>query len=185
MFQFPQIPSWDALHPLVIHFPIALLLIAPIFVLLGALLQPAKGRPYLLAATVLLLLGTAGTFIAVETGEAAGEIAERTAGVQQVLETHESLAERTRAVFSILSIIFIALVAFPMWVKKADHRMSTTVLPLAFLVLYSAGILLLLNTAHNGGRLVHEFGVRAMVSAPAADTKAALPAKSERELERD
>ena len=73
MFQFPQIPSWDALHPLVIHFPIALLLIAPIFVLLGALLQPAKGRPYLLAATVLLLLGTAGTFIAVETGEAVAE----------------------------------------------------------------------------------------------------------------
>ena len=92
---------------------------------------------------------------------------------------------RTRAVFSILSIIFIALVAFPMWVKKADHRMSTIVLPLAFLVLYSAGILLLLNTAHNGGRLVHEFGVRAMVSAPAADTNAAIPAKSERELERD
>jgi hypothetical protein len=43
----------------------------------------------------------------------------------------------------------------------------------------------LLNTAHNGGRLVHEFGVRAMVSAPAADTNAAMPAKSERELERD
>jgi uncharacterized membrane protein len=185
MFQFPQIPSWDALHPLVIHFPIALLLIAPVFVLLGALLQPAKGRPYLIAAMVLLLLGTAGTFIAVETGEAAGEIAERTPGVQQVLETHESLAERTRAVFSILSVIFIALVAFPKWVKKADHRMSTTVLPLAFLVLYSAGILLLLNTAHNGGRLVHEFGVRAMVSAPAADTNAAMRAKSEREQERD
>ena len=87
--------------------------------------------------------------------------------------------------FSILSVIFLALVVFPKWVKKADNRMSTTVLPIAFLVLYSAGILLLLNTAHNGGRLVHEFGVRAMVSAPAADTNAAMPAKSERELERD
>ena len=67
MFQFPQIPSWDALHPLVIHFPIALLLIAPVFVFVGALLAPAKGRPYLMAAMFLLLLGTAGTFIAVET----------------------------------------------------------------------------------------------------------------------
>src|SRR5438270_12490766 len=105
MFQFPQIPSWDALHPLVIHFPIALLLIAPIFVLLGALLQPAKGRPYLIAATVLLLLGTAGTFIAVETGEAAGEIAERRAGVQQIPETHEPLAERNAAAVTIRPVL--------------------------------------------------------------------------------
>jgi uncharacterized membrane protein len=180
MPQFPPIPSWDALHPLVIHFPIALLLITPIFILGGALLEPVKGRPYLIAAMALLLLGTAGTFVAVETGEAAGELAERTPAVQQVLETHEALAERTRAVFSVLSVIFVVLVAVPRWTKRADNRMATTVLPLAFLVLYSAGILLLLNTAHNGGRLVHEFGVRAMVAAP-VETNAALPTKSERE----
>jgi len=50
MFQFPPIPSWDAWHPMIIHFPIALLLIAPVFILLGALLEPARGRPYLIAA---------------------------------------------------------------------------------------------------------------------------------------
>ena len=105
MFQFPPLPSWDALHPLVIHFPIALLIIAPIFILAGALLQPPKGRSYLIAAMALLLLGTAGTFVAVATGEAAGELADRLPGVDQVLETHESLAERTRAVFSVLSVI--------------------------------------------------------------------------------
>ena len=41
MLQFPAIPSWDALHPLIIHFPIALLLIAPIFIIVGAVLAPA------------------------------------------------------------------------------------------------------------------------------------------------
>lgn len=164
MVDFPSIPTWDALHPLIIHFPIALLLIAPIFVLVGAALSPAKGRPYLIAAMVLLLVGTGSIFVAVETGEAAGKLAERSPGMERVLQNHESLAERTQAVFSVLSVVFVALIAGPWLLKRADTRLTTTILPLAFLVLYSAGTLLLVNTAHNGGRLVHEFGVRTVVS---------------------
>jgi uncharacterized membrane protein len=179
MPQFPVIPTWDAFHPLIIHFPIALLLIAPIFIVVGAVLTPAKGRSYLIAAMILLLVGTASIFVAVETGEAAGKLAERTPAIEQVLETHQSLAERTRAVFSVLSIIFFALLAVPWSMKRADTRLTTTILPLAFLVLYSAGALLLVNTAHNGGRLVHEFGVRAMVASPPANADAALPTETQ------
>ena len=168
MFAFPPIPSWDALHPLIIHFPIALLLIAPLFIIAGAIVQPAKGRAYHVAGLALMLLGTAAVFVAVGTGEAAGEQAERIAGVKQVLEAHETLAERTRVVFSVLSVIFAALLFVPRWLKDAEGRLVSTTLPLAFLVLYSAGMLLLVNTAHNGGRLVHEFGVRATVSSPAS-----------------
>ncbi len=181
MLHLPPIPSWDALHPLIIHFPIALLLIAPIFIVVGAVLQPAKGRSYLIAAMILLLVGTAAIFVAVETGEAAGKLAERVAGMERVLETHESLAERTRAVFSVLSIIFVALLAAPRLLKKTDTRLTTTILPLAFLVLYGAGALLLVNTAHNGGRLVHEFGVRAMVASSPANAPSAVPTETEQE----
>jgi len=179
MLQFPAIPSWDGLHPLIIHFPIALLLIAPIFIVVGAVLTPAKGRSYLIAAMVLLLVGTVAIFVAVETGEAAGKLAERAPGMEQVLETHESLAERTQAVFSVLSVIFLALLAVPWLLQRADTRLTTTILPLAFLVLYSAGALLLVNTAHNGGRLVHEFGVRAMVTSASADANATLPTETQ------
>ena len=49
MIEFPPIPSWDGLHPLIIHFPIVLLLVAPVLVLIGALLAPEKGRPLLLS----------------------------------------------------------------------------------------------------------------------------------------
>jgi len=154
------------------------LLVAPIFIVVGAALTPAKGRAYLIAAMVLLLVGTVAILVAVQTGEAAGKLAERTPGMEQVLETHESLAERTQAVFSVLSVIFLALLAVPLLLKRADTRLTTTVLPLAFLVLYSAGALLLVNTAHNGGRLVHEFGVRAMVTSAPADANAALPTET-------
>jgi uncharacterized membrane protein len=181
MLQFPAIPSWDALHPLIIHFPIALLLIAPTFIVVGALLTPAKGRSYLIAAMVLLVVGTASIFVAVETGEAAGKLAERSPGMEQALETHESLAERTQAVFSVLSVIFLSLLAVPWLLRRADTRLTTTILPLAFLVLYSAGVLLLVNTAHHGGRLVHEFGVRAMVSPNQADANASLPTETDRD----
>lgn len=177
MLQFPPIPSWDGLHPLIIHFPIALLLIAPVFVAVGAALTPAKGRPYLIAGMVLLLAGTASIFVAVETGEAAGKLAERSPGMEQILENHASLAERTQAVFTVLSVIFVALIAVPWYLKRADTRLTTTILPLAFLVLYGAGGLLLVNTAHNGGRLVHEFGVRAMVS-PTPEASAARPTET-------
>ena len=124
MLQFPPIPSWDALHPLIIHFPIALLLIAPIFIVLGAVLTPARGRAYLIAAMVLLLAGTASIYVAVQTGEAAGKLAERSPGIETVLESHESLAERTQAVFSVLSVIFVALIAVPWLLKRADTRMT-------------------------------------------------------------
>jgi|SRR5579864_219214 len=181
MLHFPPIPNWDGLHPLIIHFPIALLLIAPIFVVVGAALTTAKGRAYLIAAMVLLLVGTGSIFLAVETGEAAAKLAERSPGMQSVLENHESLAERTQAVFGVLSVIFVALIAVPWFVKRAETRLTTTILPVAFLVLYSAGVLLLVNTAHNGGRLVHEFGVRAMVSPTPAGTEAALRTEAERD----
>jgi uncharacterized membrane protein len=181
MLHFPPIPSWDGLHPLIIHFSIALLLIAPFFIVVGAALTPAKGRPYLIAAMFLLLAGTASIFVAVETGEAAGKLAERLPGVEQVIENHQSLAERTQAVFSVLSLIFVALIAVPWLLKRPDTRLTTTILPLAFLVLYAAGTLLLINTAHNGGRLVHEFGVRAMVPPTPVGTEAALPTETDRD----
>ena len=181
MLQLPPIPSWDALHPLIIHFPIGLLLIAPIFIIVGAVLQPAKGRAYLIGAMVLLLAGTAAIYVAIETGEAAGKLAERVPGVERVIETHESLAERTRTVFTVLSVIFAALLLVPRFLKKNDTRLTTTILPLAFLVLYGGGTLLLVNTAHNGGRLVHEFGVRAIVASSPANANTTTPVNAEQE----
>lgn len=177
MFQLPSIPSFDALHPLITHFPIVLLLVAPLFVLIGALLTPRKARAVLAAALLLMLLGAATVFLAIETGEAAGKLAERTPEINAVLEHHEHLAEQTRIIFSVLTVMFAAIVITPIALRRAPARLTTTVLPLIFLVLYGAGTVSLVNTAHNGGRLVHEFGVHAMV-APSA-TPATQPARAQ------
>ena len=114
---FPPIPSWDGLHPLIIHFPIALLMVAPILVLIGISIQKGS-RSFLLAAFVLMLLGTIATFIAVSTGGAAGDLAERVANVDPVLEQHEELAETTRTVFSALTVLFAVIVFAPFLFRK-------------------------------------------------------------------
>src|SRR5512138_3423077 len=105
---FPPIPSWDSVHPLIVHFPIALLLVAPILVILGILL-PRQSRGLFIAALVLMAIGTIATYFAVATGEAAGELAERTPGVAAVLENHEELADTTRVIFTALTVIFAVI----------------------------------------------------------------------------
>jgi len=170
MIQLPPIPGWYEL-PLVVHFPIALLLIAPLFVLLGLPIGSPKSRAFLLSAWILMALGTASVFMALQTGKAAGKLAGEAPQVKQVLEQHEELAQTTGVLFLVLTIVFTALLLVPNVLRHELSRTLTRALILAFLVLYGTGVLFLVNTAHQGGRLVHELGVRALV-APSGQTAA-------------
>lgn len=160
----PPIPSWTELHPLVVHFPIALLLVTPLFIIGGIIANPQKSRPFLMAALVLMLLGTAGAFLAIATGEAAGRVLQRTPAVSAVLELHEDLAESTWIVFSVLTLIFAAILFLPRLLKREANGAVVRILSVAFLLLYAAGTVILVNTVHNGGRLVHELGVHAGIA---------------------
>ncbi len=156
-------PSWlfslsfDQLHPVLVHFPIALLLIAPVFVLLGAFQPSTRGRTLLFSALLLMCLGTIGTFAARLSGEAAARSVSKTAPAHAVLENHEELAETTAIVFAVLTLAFGAT----LWTihHLSERHMLQRVLPLVFLLFYGSGIVLLVNTAHLGGQLTHEFGV--------------------------
>ena len=173
----PTMPDWDALHPLIIHFPIALLMVAPLIILIGIFLPP-RGRTYFfIAAFILMLLGTIACFVAVSTGSAAGELAERVANVEGVLEQHEELAETSQAVVSALTLVFGTIVFIPLLFKKDLSRTITAILSAAFLVFYGSGMVLLINTAHQGGLLVHQYGVRAMVAS--SNSTWGVPSKKE------
>lgn len=163
MLQIPPMPSWDSLHVLIIHFPIALLLLSPLFIVISAALTPPKGKPYMIAALITLLLGTASVFVAASTGHAAAELADRGGSVDAVLKSHQELAEETEIVFAGLSAILLGMFAVPRFLRRADNRLFSSFLPSAFLALYTVGVLFLINTAHVGGRLVHEFGVHAIL----------------------
>lgn len=158
---FPPIPEWDALHPIAVHFPIALLLVAPAFVLAALMLRQDR-RGLSRAALMLLLLGTAGAWLAVSTGEAAEERAEGLPGVEEVLHEHEEGGEGSRLYFTGLTLFYAGIVFLPSLLKREPSRALYGGLHAVFLVLYLVAAIDLANVAHLGGRLVHELGVVGM-----------------------
>jgi len=168
MLTLPPIPTWQAIHPLIVHFPIVLLLIAPLFIAIGVAGKPGRSYPFLLVALILMALGTMSTFLAASSGDAAGHLLRNAPQVKGVLEKHEELAETTEVVFSALTLIFASILFVPRLLKLEPARAISTVLPVVFLLFYATGAISLANTAHQGGRLVHELGVTAqMQPAPA------------------
>jgi uncharacterized membrane protein len=161
MFSIPPLPTWNAMHPLIVHFAIALLLVAPLFLVSGIALPRNKAKHATLAGFVLVLLGTASLILAVETGEATAEQVSKTPQIQSVLQDHEELAETTEAIFGAITVLFAALLFGPRLFRKEMTIRTFRVTLSILLVAYVAGILSLVNTAHAGGRLVHEFGVTA------------------------
>ena len=170
MFTPPPIPSWDGLHPLVIHFPIALFFVAPVLVAAAIFLPRKLSTGFALSALVMMVLATVFAFVAVSTGEAAGELAERwQPGVEAAIERHEEMAETARTVFAVLTGIFAVLAIGPMlFNKKPIPRPVLGVVYGVFLFLYAPAMVLLANAAHEGGVLVHEYGVHALL--PASNT---------------
>lgn len=163
MPQLPMIPGWDGVHPMIIHFPIVLLLLPPLFLLIGAFLRPDRRDVLLYIALILMVLATASMFIAFETGEAAGALAKRTAEIKPIIENHRDLADYCRSSFTMATVLFGLLVLM----RERFHfrtRDLSAVLPLGFVVFYGLGLFWLFNTAYMGERLVHEFGVKGAVA---------------------
>ena len=157
-FTLPPVPRWDGLHPLVVHFPIALLLIVPLFLVLAAALR-ARGRAMGVAALVLMAVGTAFAVVAVESGEAAAELATPSEAVNAVLERHEHLAEIVAQTFIGLTFAYAVLLGLQWLVPRLRTPRFNFPLHVVYLVAFLAGALVLANAAHQGGTLVHEYGL--------------------------
>lgn len=167
----PTLPPWDAVHPLIVHFPIALLIVAPLFVVLS-LFRPLAWRLFGVAALMLMMIGTVGAYVAVASGEAAAEVADRTPAINEALEEHEEAAELTRNLFTGLTVLYAGLLGLPYLLKRRPlaPRLNLA-LHLVFLALYLGGTLVIARTGHLGGRLVHVYGVKAdLGEAPLAPT---------------
>ena len=131
----------------------------------------------LASSLVLMLLGTAALFVAVSTGEAAGEIAERFKNAEALVERHEELAETARTLFTTLTLIFAAWLIVPVLMKREVGKVLSTSVNVAFLAVYLAASAVLVRVGHEGGRLVHEFSVHSHTTSTALASPAPLKAQ--------
>jgi uncharacterized membrane protein len=151
-------PTWSHLHPLIVHFPIALLLVAPLLVVLG-LLWPAQRTGIHAAALVLLLLGTSLAVLAVSTGMAAAAVAAGTPELLLTMESHEHLAKQSAVLYSGLSLAFSVLYLLSRSRWQGPGPRWLIAVHLLWLTASLGASLLLIRTGHLGGRMVHELGL--------------------------
>ncbi|MCA9293360.1 MAG: hypothetical protein KDA20_06065 [Phycisphaerales bacterium] len=183
MFTIPPMPPWDGMHPLVVHFPIALMFAVPV-TLLMALVWQKHTRALLVCSALLMVLGTFGAWLATSTGSAAEELAEGIAGVDSALDRHEELGEAARNFMTVLAaVLCVGVGACFVWPKKIGHR-AVVAGGLGYLLAHAACTLAVANAAHAGGRLVHEFGVQARTGG-AAPLTTERSGSSSRERARD
>jgi uncharacterized membrane protein len=133
----------DYLHPILSHFPIALLVVSVALDLAGRRFPSTRPNAWLL-----LVLGTLGAVAATGSGIVAHFPYEESAA-HDAISTHQFQGIGT-------TILFIALTAWRWWSRRrgADAGASW-----AYTVFSVAGVALLTVTGMSGGELVYEWGV--------------------------
>ncbi|MDO8580714.1 MAG: hypothetical protein Q7S13_04470 [Candidatus Omnitrophota bacterium] len=149
--------DWGSIHPLIVHFPIGLLLIVPLFIVLG-LIFSKQARAFYLTSLILLWIGTIFLFLAVSSGKLAGERVQPNPAILETLETHEHFAEESRTLFCILAIVLTGYVSLCLPFPKLQAKWNAISL-IGFLFVYTYALLILTAAAHHGGQLVHLHGI--------------------------
>jgi uncharacterized membrane protein len=136
-------------HPHIVHFAIAL-----VFVGVGFRLLTFYRRLAFLdtAATALILLGTAASFLAVQSGDAAHGPVERMPGARPAVVEHEEWGNRARNIFAIVSVLELAVVAL----RRRQHRLTFAVSVVAAVV-GVVGLGAMYEAAEHGGELVYSY----------------------------
>lgn len=143
------LPAWaPGIHPLIIHFPIALLSLA-----VGlTVLELFYSRPWLVKAIAgLYLFGALGAVLSYISGRSAADSIGLNLKAEVAISTHSNWGLYTLIYFGIMVLVYYGV----KFILKKNN------LPIRILmaVLAVAGFLILAQTAEYGGRLVFEYGL--------------------------
>ena len=141
----PGIAAMENIHPLFVHFPIALLTGFTAIDILGSVLKKPEWRK---AASWFLYLGVIMTGFTVAAGLAAEESVAHGGNVHEVMERHETLA------LTVLSLT--AFLALWRLLKRGLIEGAANVFYLLFAIVLN---IVLIFTADLGGLMVYKYGV--------------------------
>ena len=155
------------LHPLIVHFPIALFLTAVICELAGYFLN---SKVLTTVALVNSTLAAVAGIAAVITGLLASQIVPATGDVRTVMESH-----RTMGYLVLASASAFASLKFYAHYKQTDRYLITQI------GIGLLGIVITLLAAHEGGQLVyrHRVGVQAVEKQKSIRSYPVLPSSSQ------
>ncbi len=161
----PPIPSFEALHPLVVHFPIAVFLIA-LTPLVFALIFRKRAGTWAWTSVLLLTIATAGAFAAVITGEATDNaVGMLSPAAEAAVHDHEEAGEMVRNLMPVTLAFGVVLAVFASREKRRAGLIAGA--SVALLASWSFTALRLADAAHQGGLLVRVHGIHAPLGDPA------------------
>lgn len=154
-----MLPDWlPNIHPVVVHFPIAILLVAVLTDLFGLLKKDSavmKAFPL-----YLYVLGTVFAVIAYFSGRRAADVVDIPLQAAQTINEHSDLALYTVIFFGLYSIIRLGV--------SLRFQSDGMAIRVGFVAVSFVGVVLLAMTADHGGQLVYSHGIG--VSAATPDT---------------
>ena len=159
------LPDWAPnVHPMVIHFPIALLVVAVLVDGAGVVLRKHIGIRA--AAVALFALGALAALAAFFTGDSAADTVRLSAAAQAVLSEHENWATRTVWFFGLFTLARLVL----LWFDNKERPWTRGAVHVGAILLGASGLFFLVQTGDRGARMVFEYGVG--VAAASADNTA-------------
>ncbi len=170
------VPEWAPnLHPLVIHFPIALLTLAVAADVAGLFWRKNKRfHPFCL---ILYVVGALSAIVAYLTGESALETLVPSGAAESAITRHSDMAEWTVWFFGIYTVIRVILHRTGA-VRNMAVRLPTVLVGVA-------GFALLFMTAERGARLVFEHGLGVRAADIETQQSAPSPAAAVTSIEAD
>lgn len=154
MSELPNIWRTELWHPMLVHFPIVLLLGAALLRVVQPFFSSANARFINNMSRVLLYVGTLSVWFTIYTGTLADSIVTRTLCDPTVLESHENAAFTVGYLFSAAALLDV--IDFISWDQVAmfKHKFKEWLVTL----LLVTGSLFLGYTAHLGASLVYQQG---------------------------
>ena len=140
-------PSLASLHPIVVHFAIALLIAGAVFRWLSLTGRLSFASP---AAASLLLVGTVAAVMAVKSGTDAHGPVERIPGVVDAVIAHEHWGERARNAFIVVAVAELVVLLLA---RRGKERLAV----IASAVLCVPAVFCLYEAGEHGGELVYEY----------------------------
>ncbi|MCJ8164082.1 hypothetical protein MKJ04_04455 [Pontibacter sp. E15-1] len=136
-------------HPLTVHLPIAVLLLATLAKLIGLPLKPAQADFWQRTGAYLLYVGSVAAWVSVYTGDMADGVVSRKLCDPTVLKSHEQAAFTLAYLFSAAAVLELGM---RLHLIRAFQRL----LGIVVVLLLVAGSGFLVYTAHLGATIVYQ-----------------------------